>query len=184
MRKKTVRDIDVEGRRVLVRVDYNVPLDPESGRVLDDTRIKATLPTIEYLRDRHAKLILCAHLGRPKGKREVSLSLWPAAERLSELLGSPVKTTGCCCGPVVQETAHSLEAGEVLLLENVRFHAEEQENDAEYAKANGAEGMFFNTMFLQAFVGDTINEENHINKALGIIFSFPDGSGEKLFESV
>ena len=135
MRKKTVRDVDVEGKRVLVRVDYNVPLDPDSGRVLDDTRIKATLPTIEYLRGKGAKLILCSHLGRPKGKREVSLSLWPAAERLSELLGSPVKTTGCCCGPVVQETAHSLEAGEVLLLENVRFHEEETKNDPEYAKA-------------------------------------------------
>ena len=135
MRKKSVRDVDVEGKRVLVRVDYNVPLDPDSGKVLDDTRIKATLPTIEYLRGKGAKVILCSHLGRPKGKREVSLSLWPAAERLSELLGSPVKTTDCCCGPVVQETAHSLEAGEVLLLENVRFHAEEQENDPEYAKA-------------------------------------------------
>ena len=135
MRKKTVRDVDVEGKRVLVRVDYNVPLDPESGRVLDDTRIKATLPTIEHLRGKGAKLILCSHLGRPKGKREASMSLWPAAERLSELLGSPVKTTGCCCGPVVQEMAHSLEAGEVLLLENVRFHAEEEKNDPEYAKA-------------------------------------------------
>ena len=135
MRKKTVRDVDVDGRRVLVRVDYNVPLDPESGRVLDDTRIKATLPTIEYLREKGAKLILASHLGRPKGKREPSLSLWHVAERLSELLGSPVKTTGCCCGPVVQEMAHSLEAGEVLLLENLRFHREEEANDPEYAKA-------------------------------------------------
>jgi phosphoglycerate kinase len=135
MRKKTIRDIDISGRRVLVRVDYNVPLDPESGRVLDDTRIRATLPTIEYLRGKGAKLVLCSHLGRPKGKRQPSMSLWPAAERLSELIGSPVKTTGCCCGPVVQETAHSLEAGEVLLLENVRFHPEEEKNDPEYAKA-------------------------------------------------
>jgi phosphoglycerate kinase len=135
MRKKTIRDIDISGRRVLVRVDYNVPLDPESGRVLDDTRIRATLPTIEYLRGKGAKLVLCSHLGRPKGKRQPSMSLWPAAERLSELIGSPVKTTGCCSGPVVQEMAHSLEAGEVLLLENVRFHPEEEKNDPEYAKA-------------------------------------------------
>jgi phosphoglycerate kinase len=135
MRKKTIRDVEIEGKRVLVRVDYNVPLDPESGKVLDDTRIRATLPTVGYLRERGAKVILCSHLGRPKGKREPSMSLWPAAERLSELLGSPVKTTGCCCGAEVQEAAHSLEAGEVLLLENVRFHEEETKNDPEYAKA-------------------------------------------------
>ncbi|MCH8920474.1 MAG: phosphoglycerate kinase, partial [Chloroflexi bacterium] len=112
MSKKTVRDIDVEGKRVLVRVDYNVPLEPESGDVLDDTRIKATLPTIEYLREQGAKLILASHLGRPKGKREPSLSLSRVGERLAELLGSPVKTTSCCCGPEVQEAAHSLEPGE------------------------------------------------------------------------
>ncbi|MEE8347631.1 MAG: phosphoglycerate kinase, partial [Dehalococcoidia bacterium] len=135
MRKKTLRDVDVEGKRVLVRVDYNVPLDPDSGRVLDDTRIRATLPTVEYLRERGAKVILCSHLGRPKGKREPSLSLRHVGERLSELLAAPVKTMGCCCGREVQEAAHSLDAGEVLLLENLRFHAEEEKNDAEYAKA-------------------------------------------------
>ncbi len=134
-RKKTVRDIDVKGKRVLVRVDYNVPLEPESGNVLDDTRIKATLPTIEYLRDRGAKLILASHLGRPEGKREPSLSLSRVGERLAELLGSPVKTTSCCCGPEVQAAAQALEPGEVLLLENLRFHAEEEANDPEYAKA-------------------------------------------------
>ncbi len=135
VRKKTVRDVDVEGRRVLVRVDYNVPLEPETGKVLDDTRIKATLPTLEYLREKGAKLILASHLGRPKGKREPSLSLSHVAERLSGLLGAPVKTAACCCGPEVQEIAHSLEPGEVLLLENLRFHAEEEANDREYAKA-------------------------------------------------
>ena len=134
MAKKTVRDIDVAGKRVLVRVDFNVPLDKETGRVLDDTRIRATLPTIEHLREQGAKTILCSHLGRPKG-RDPSLSLWHVAERLGELLGQAVKTTGCCAGPVVQETAASLEPGEVLLLENLRFHAEEEANDSEYAKA-------------------------------------------------
>ena len=82
MKKKTVRDVDVAGKRVLVRVDYNVPLEPETGRVLDDKRIRATLPTLQYLRDQGAKLVLCSHLGRPKGKREPSLSLWHVAERL------------------------------------------------------------------------------------------------------
>jgi phosphoglycerate kinase len=135
MPKKTIRDVDVASKRVLVRVDYNVPLEPESGRVLDDTRIRATLPTVSYLREQGAKLVLAAHLGRPKGKREPSLSLSPVAERLAELLGTPVKTTGCCCGREVQEAAHSLTSGEVLLLENVRFHAEEEANDQEYAKA-------------------------------------------------
>ena len=135
MTKKTVRDVDVDGKRVLVRVDYNVPLDPDSGRVLDDNRIRSTLPTVQYLRERDAKVILASHLGRPKGERVQSLGLWRVAERLSDLLGAPVKTTGCCAGPIVQETAHSLEPGEVLLLENLRFHAEEEANDAEYAKA-------------------------------------------------
>ncbi|HEU4760203.1 MAG TPA: phosphoglycerate kinase, partial [Dehalococcoidia bacterium] len=134
MRKKTVRDIDVSGKRVLVRVDYNVPVEPETGRVVDDTRIRATLPTIEYLRERGARVILCSHLGRPKG-RDAALSLWHVAERLGELLGQPLKTTGCCCGPVVQEMAYSLEPGEVLLLENLRFHPEEEANDPDYAKA-------------------------------------------------
>jgi phosphoglycerate kinase len=133
--KKTIRDIDVAEKRVLVRVDFNVPLDPESGAVLDDARIRATLPTIEYLRVRGAKIILCSHLGRPKGKRDPSLSLWLVAERLGELIGMPVRTTACCTGPVVQETAYTLQPGEVVLLENLRFHAEEEANDIEYAKA-------------------------------------------------
>ncbi len=134
MKKKTIRDINVSSKRVLVRVDYNVPLDKESGRILDDTRIRATLPTLDYLRKHGAKVILASHLGRPKG-RDPRLSLWPVAERLGELIGDPVKTTGCCVGPVVQEMALSLADGEVLLLENLRFHPEEEGNDAEYAKA-------------------------------------------------
>ena len=134
MRKKMVSEIDVSEKRVLVRVDYNVPMAPETGRVLDDTRIRATLPTIQYLRERGAKVILCSHLARPKG-RDPSFRLWPIAERLEELLGQPVKTTGCCCGPVVQEMAHSLAPGEVLLLENLRFHPEEEANDPGYARS-------------------------------------------------
>jgi phosphoglycerate kinase len=135
MTKKTVRDVDVDGKRVFVRVDYNVPLEPETGRVLDDKRIRATLPTVQYLRERGARLILASHLGRPRGQRVQSLGLWHVAERLAELLREPVKTTGCCAGPIVQEMAYALEPGEVLLLENLRFHPEEEANDTEYAKA-------------------------------------------------
>jgi phosphoglycerate kinase len=132
MRKKTIRDIDVAGKRVLVRVDYNVPLD--SGQILDDTRIRATLPTIRYLQDHRAKIILMSHLGRPKG-RDDALSLAPIAERLAQLLAEAVLSAGCCVGPDVQKLAHSLDPGDVLLLENLRFHPEEEGNDMEYAKA-------------------------------------------------
>ena len=134
MKKKTIREIDMSEKRVLVRVDYNVPLAPETGRVLDDTRIRATLPTIQYLREQGAKVILCSHLGRPKS-HDPSLSLGCVVERLGELLGQPVTMAGCCCGSVVQEMAYSLQPGEVLLLENLRFHPEEEANDPEYAKS-------------------------------------------------
>jgi len=130
--KKTVADIDVQGKRILLRVDFNVPLDPDSGRVLDDTRIRAALPTIEYLRERDARLILCSHLGRPNGVDD-SLRLAPVARRLSELLGSPVETTDDCEGPQVEEEVQALGSGEVLLLENLRFHPEEEANDPDFA---------------------------------------------------
>ncbi|KPJ49024.1 MAG: phosphoglycerate kinase, partial [Dehalococcoidia bacterium DG_22] len=132
--KQTIGDIDVAGKRVLMRVDFNVPLDAGSGRVLDDTRIRAALPTIEYLRERGAKLVLCSHLGRPKGVDD-SLRLAPVARRLSELLGSPVKTVDDCVGPQVEEAAQALGSGEVLLLENLRFHPEEEANDPDFAWA-------------------------------------------------
>jgi phosphoglycerate kinase len=119
---------------VLARVDYNVPLDKATGRILDDTRIKATLPTLEYLRERGAKVILVSHLGRPDGF-DPKLSLRPIAERLGELIGAPVKFVGDCVGREVQEAAHSLASGEVLMLENVRFHEQEEANDPEFAKA-------------------------------------------------
>jgi phosphoglycerate kinase len=115
-------------------VDFNVPLDPDSGRVLDDTRIRAALPSIKYLRERGARLILCSHLGRPKGVDE-SLRLAPVARRLSELLGAPVRTTDDCIGPQVEQAARALGAGDVLLLENPRFHREEEANDPDFARA-------------------------------------------------
>jgi phosphoglycerate kinase len=132
--KKTVADIDVQGKRILLRVDFNVPLDPDDGHVLDDSRIRAALPTIEYLRERGARLILCSHLGRPKGVDD-SLRLAPVARRLGELLGSPVKTTDDCVGPQVKEAAQALGPGDVLLLENLRFHPEEEANDPDFARA-------------------------------------------------
>jgi phosphoglycerate kinase len=130
--KKTIGDIDVQGKRILVRVDFNVPLDPDSGGVVDDTRIRAALPTIEYLRERGARLILCSHLGRPKGVND-SLRLAPVARRLSELLGSPVKTIDDSVGPQVEEAAQALGPGEMLLLENLRFNPEEEANDPDFA---------------------------------------------------
>jgi phosphoglycerate kinase len=130
----TLRDVDIQGKRVLVRVDYNVPLEKESGRVLDDTRIRAALATIEYLRTGGAKVILMSHLGRPK-TRDEKLSLKQVVFRLQELLGIPVRLTDCCVGAEVQRAVHSLQAGDVLMLENLRFHAEEEANDPEYAKA-------------------------------------------------
>jgi len=132
--KKTVADIDVQGKRILLRVDFNVPLDPDDGHVLDDSRIRAVLPTIEYLRERGARLILCSHLGRPKGVDD-SLRLAPVARRLGELLGSPVKTTDDCVGSQVKEAAQALGPGDVLLLENLRFHPEEEANDPDFARA-------------------------------------------------
>ncbi|MCH8950139.1 MAG: phosphoglycerate kinase, partial [Chloroflexi bacterium] len=131
MRKQTVRDIDVTGKRALVRVDFNVPLDPlnDDGVILDDLRIRAALPTIQYLRERDARVILCSHLGRPKGAVVEALRLTPIAARLSELLDAPVASVRDCIGPEAEAAVAKLAAGEVLLLENLRFHAEEEAND-------------------------------------------------------
>jgi phosphoglycerate kinase len=131
--KKTVRDIDVAGKRVLVRVDFNVPMD-ENKNITDDTRIKAALPTIEYLINNKAKVILVSHLGRPKGKFNPEYSLKPVAKRLSELLGKQVSMAEDVIGEDARAKAAALKEGEVLLLENVRFHAEEEKNDPQFAK--------------------------------------------------
>jgi phosphoglycerate kinase len=131
--KKTVRQIDVAGKRVLVRVDFNVPL--QKSMVSDDTRIRAALPTIRYLLEHDAQPILCSHLGRPKGKPEPKYSLRPVAERLGQLLNRPVEMAPDCVGPVVDEMARKIPHGGLLLLENLRFHAEEEANDAEFAQA-------------------------------------------------
>ena len=134
MPKKTIRDIDVEGKRILLRVDYNVPLNMDNDSISDDSRIRASLPTIKYLTDRKAKVILCSHLGRPKGKVVEGLRMKPVAERLSQLIGSPVRTVNDCVGEEVESKVRELKKGEVLFLENLRFHPEEEANDPDFAQ--------------------------------------------------
>lgn len=134
--KKTIRDIDVKAKRVLVRVDYNVPI--KDGKVADDTRIQAAMPTLNYLIQHGAAVILCSHLGRPKGGPEAKFSLRPVAAHLSELLGKPVAFAEDCVGPSAEAAARALKPGDVLLLENTRFHPEEEKNDMELAKRMAA----------------------------------------------
>jgi phosphoglycerate kinase len=132
--KKTIRDIDVRGKKVLVRVDFNVPLDPGTKAIADDIRIRESLPTIKYLLDNKAAVILCSHLGRPKG-RDKDSSLAPVARRLAQLLGQDVAMADDCIGPAVEKQAAALKEGQVLLLENLRYHAEEEKNDPAFAQA-------------------------------------------------
>lgn len=132
LRKKSLRDVDVRGKRVLVRVDYNVPID-EQGNIVDDTRIKASLPTVEYLLDAGAKVILMSHLGRPKGK-DPKYSLAPVAKRLSRYIERDVKLAPDCVGQEVKALVNSMKEGEVVLLENLRFYKEESECDENFAK--------------------------------------------------
>jgi phosphoglycerate kinase len=132
MDKKTVRDIDVSGQRVLVRVDFNVPL--KDGTVADDTRIRAALPTLNYLLEQGAALLLCSHLDRPQGKVVPELRMDPVARRLAELLGRPVNKLNDCVGPQVDAAAQALQPGQVILLENTRFHPGEKANDPGFAR--------------------------------------------------
>ena len=131
--KKSVEDIDVSGKKVIVRCDFNVPQD-ETGRITDDKRIVAALPTIKYLLEHNAAVILCSHLGRPKGEFKMKYSLAPVAERLSELLGKEVKLAKDVIGEDAKKLASELKCGEAMLLENVRFHKEEEKNDPAFAK--------------------------------------------------
>jgi phosphoglycerate kinase len=134
MPKKTVEDIDVEGKRVLLRVDFNVPLDMSTGAISDDSRIRASLPTVKYLVDRRAKVIICSHLGRPRGKVVENLRMAPIAQRLSQLVGLPVSMAFDCIGPEAESKAGALKEGDILVLENLRFHPEEEGNDADFAR--------------------------------------------------
>lgn len=130
---KTIRDIDIAGKRTMIRVDFNVPMD-ESGRITDDLRIRTVLPTIEYAVEQGARVVLCSHMGRPKGERIEKYSLAPVASYLSEVLGRPVPLAGDCIGQEVGDLVSAMQNGDVVLLENLRFHAEEQANDAVFAK--------------------------------------------------
>ncbi|KAF0107470.1 MAG: phosphoglycerate kinase [Anaerolineaceae bacterium] len=138
MNKKTVRDIELKGKRVLMRVDFNVPM--EGGKVTDDKRIKASLPTIKYILEQGASLVLMSHLGRPKGGPDPEFSLKAAADVLAGHLGKPVRMAPDCVGAEVEKMAKALQPGEVLMLENTRFHPEEEKNDPELAKKMAALG--------------------------------------------
>lgn len=146
MNKKSIRDVDLKGKRVFCRVDFNVPM--KEGKITDETRIRAALPTIQYLVEQGAKVILASHLGRPKGQAVEELRLTPVAARLGELLGKDVKKADEAFGPVAQEMVAAMNEGDVLVLENVRFYAGEEKNDAELAKEFAAlADIFINDAF-------------------------------------
>ncbi|MBP3318423.1 MAG: phosphoglycerate kinase, partial [Ruminiclostridium sp.] len=132
--KKNIRDVDVAGKKILMRCDFNVPYDKKTGIIQDDTRIIATIPTIRYLLDQNAAIILTSHLGRPKGEWKKENSLFSAREHLEELLGMPVPMTTDVLGPDTKEMAANLQPGQVMLVENLRFRKEEEKNDPEFAK--------------------------------------------------
>jgi phosphoglycerate kinase len=150
MAKQTINDINLGGKRVFVRVDYNVPMEESDGKMVinDDTRIKATLPTLDHLVNQGAKIILTAHLGRPKGTREPNMSLRPVAEKLADLIARPVAFVDDCIGEKVEQTIDALKDGDILLLENVRYYAEEEANDSDFAtKLAGKAEAYVNDAF-------------------------------------
>jgi len=133
LNKKSIKDIDVAGKKVFIRVDYNVPMD-KAGNITEDTRIRATLPTLKHLLDQNAAIIIASHLGRPKGAVVPEFSLAPVAERLSTLIGKEVIVAPDCVGPEVEALAKDLKPGQILMLENLRYHKEEEKNDPEFSK--------------------------------------------------
>ena len=143
MDKITVRDIEVSGKKILVRVDFNVPLDEKTGAITDDSRIRATLPTIQYLTERGARVILISHLGRPKGKVVDELRLTIVAQRLSQFLGHQVGVATDCIGPEVEKSVETLQSRDILLLENLRFHSDEETGSASFARALARLGAIF-----------------------------------------
>lgn len=164
MDKKSVRDVEVPGKRVLVRVDFNVPMNDKTGEITDDSRIRASLPTIKYLIEHRAKVILLSHLGRPNGKVVESMRMAPVAKRLSQLLGKPVAVTADCIGTEAEKAANNLKAGEVLLLENLRFHAEEEKGGADFAKALAHLG--------DLYVNDAFGTSHRPHASMSVIASY------------
>ena len=165
MNKKTIEDVDVKGKRVLVRCDFNVPL--KDGRITDNTRITAALPTIRYLMEHGAKVILCSHLGRPKGEVKEEFSLRPVAEELTELLDTDVKFATDTTGDSAKNVTGSLTDGEVALLENVRFDPREEKNDDTLAMelADLSDGIYVNDAFGAAHRAHSSTEgvAHHVN---------------------
>jgi phosphoglycerate kinase len=166
--KKTIRDVLLTGQRVLVRVDFNVPLD--EGRVADDTRLLASIPTLKYLIENGASVVLCSHLGRPKGKIVSSLSLRPVAKRLSELLGQQVGFVEDCIGSEVRKAVDKLQAGEIIVLENTRFHPEEKANDPDFAAELAS--------FADIFVNDAFGSAHRAHASTeGVAHNLPAVAG-------
>jgi phosphoglycerate kinase len=183
MNKKTVRDIDVHGKRVFLRADLNVPLD--DGKITDDTRIRASLPTLVYLLEQGASVILASHLGRPKGKVNDALRLKPVADRLSQLLGRPVRMTGDALGPGVMTAVDKLRPGDMLLLENLRFHAEEEANDPEFAKSlAGMADVYVNDAFGSAHRAHASTEgiTHHLPAVAGLLMEREVSALSRLME--
>jgi len=164
MNKMTVRDIEVSDKRVLVRVDFNVPLDKKTGEITDDSRIQATLPTIKYLTDRGARVILISHLGRPKGKVVDNLRLTVVAQRLSQILGHQVGVATDCIGPEVENSVASLQKGDVLLLENLRFHSDEETGSDSFAQALARLG--------DIFVNDAFGTSHRAHASIAVIAKY------------
>jgi len=164
MNKMTIRDIDVSTKKVLVRVDFNVPIDTKTGAITDDSRIRATLPTIKYLTERNARVILISHLGKPKGKVVDSLRLTPVAQRLSQILGQQVGVAANCIGPEVEKSVKALRNGDVLLLENLRFHSTEETGSAVFAKALARLG--------DVFVNDAFGTSHRAHASIAFIAQY------------
>jgi phosphoglycerate kinase len=169
LNKKTVRDIVVDGKKVLVRVDFNVPLDAEQ-HITDDTRIVAALPTIAYLLEHRAAVILMSHLGRPDGKAVDTLRLTPVAQRLADLLHRPVETTTDCIGSEAISKASALQPGQVLLLENLRFHKEEEKNNPEFARQLAS--------LAEIYINDAFGTAHRAHASTeGVTHYLPSGAG-------